>query len=626
MISHKKKILLALILALVIVDYVVWSQVAVQHTRWCWDSDWLYDADKTSLVSIVRSDDETLGQPAAITDSLGYEQVAEMVEQAVNLAGGLESYLDPSDRKIVLKPNLVDPAVRGNGCVTDWRVVKALVLMLYEINPEYEITVAEGAGGWAIPGTANAPSWSMSNGYGYEMSGFQQMIESLQADSVTYPGLNLSWVDLNYDEVEATTSASPALSDAQWYFYLPKTVLDADFFINVPVLKVHTTGITVGLKNYVGVLPGLKYGWSKDQGFNNNGVRLDHSPNLLQKNFVDVARTVGCDFVVVDAIVGKEKTKYAASGISVRRNMIVAGADIVSVDAICAQLMDFNPDDVEHVTLAALAGFGQNDPDKITVAGNSVEDMARPYIKAEKQLEDEYRNDDYEYYGQSNRSWLLSGPHFSTDMDQDYLSGSETTLQPRAGAGGWSDSVFFYDDLIDPAGFYQDTTDCIYYAFTYLESEQQQQGQLWVGSDGNVKIWLNGEQVYDYSGGVRGHKLPNDVVDIQVEEGLNTVLVKARQTSGVCRFSLNICEICDTPADSIRYFAGNRLDGIEFNTTGPGIAGDCNGDGELNIFDLLSLLQAIKATEPDAVNDISGDGKVNIFDLLALLQLLKGTS
>ncbi len=622
MISAKHKILFAALLLLVVIDYAVFSQMAVQHTRWCWDSEWSYDADKTSTVAIVRSDNQNLAAPVSITDTLGYEQVAAMVEYAVSLAGGLESYLQPEDRKIVLKPNLVEATVRGNGCVTDWRVVRALVLMLYRINPEFQIRVAEGAGGWARPGTPNAPNWALTNGDGYETSGFKDMIENLRADTTTYPGLDVDWVDLNYDEVEATTAASPALSDAQWFFYLPKTLLDADFLINVPVMKVHTTGITVGLKNYVGALPGMTYGWSKDQGYNNNGIGLDHTAKVLQKNFVDIARTVGCDFMVVDAIVGKEKTKFA-SGTAMRRNMIVAGEDIVSVDAVCAHLMDINPDDVEHITMAALVGFGQNDMEKITILGNTIEESATPFVKAEKQMDASHRNSSYRHYGQSNRSWLLNGPFFGSSIDQDLLAVGEQNAQPHAGVAGWSEAVYFYDDLIDPAGFYQDSADCIYYASSYLEAPRNGQAKLWAGSDGDMQVWLNGEQVYDYSGGVRNHKLPNDVVDVAVLEGFNTLLVKVKQTSGVCRFSLNICEP-ETGNQITDYnYAGDRLAGVRF-TTRARVHGDYDGDGIVSIFDLLDLLKMLRVSNPDPVYDFNADGRVDIFDLLGLLKALKG--
>ena len=616
MISRKNKILLSIILALVVVDYIVWSQLAVQHTRWCWYSEWRYDPDKSSTVAIVRSDNNSLSEPAPVSESLSYDQVAAMVEQAVTLAGGLEAYLDQDDRKIVIKPNIVEPTYRGNGAITDWRVVKALVLMLYRINPEFEIIVAEGAGGWARPGTPYAPPWSLGSD-GYVVSGYQEMIESLRGDP-SYPDLNLNWVDLNYDEVEVTTAASPRLSDAQTVFYLPKTVLDADFFINVPVMKVHTTGITVGLKNYVGVLPGMEYGWSKDQGYNNNGRGLGHSATILQKNFVDVAQTAGCDFVVVDAVVGKEKTKFA-SGTARRRNMIVAGVDIVSVDAVCARLMDFNPDDIEHITLAALAGMGQNQQDKIAISGNTIEESASPFVKAAKQMDAAVKNKAYPYYGQSNRIWLLNGPYFVAYMADADLPGGEEDAEPAPGRDGWSEAVFFYDDLIDPAGFFQDSVDCVYYAFSYLEAPEKRDALLWAGSDGNMEVWLNGRPVYEYDGGVRQHRLPNDVVGIQVEAGVNRVLVKVKQTFGVCRFSLNVCE----PDTNVSY-AGNRLAQIRFTTAvEPERAnGDYDGDGAVNIFDLLRLLTELRSNNQDPEYDFNADGRVDIFDLLGLLKSL----
>ncbi|MEA2062160.1 MAG: cohesin domain-containing protein [Gemmatimonadota bacterium] len=55
------------------------------------------------------------------------------------------------------------------------------------------------------------------------------------------------------------------------------------------------------------------------------------------------------------------------------------------------------------------------------------------------------------------------------------------------------------------------------------------------------------------------------------------------------------------------------------------IPGDANGDGNVNIFDLLGLLQVLSGSaEPAHGSDANEDGVVNIFDLLALLSLLTG--
>jgi hypothetical protein len=54
-----------------------------------------------------------------------------------------------------------------------------------------------------------------------------------------------------------------------------------------------------------------------------------------------------------------------------------------------------------------------------------------------------------------------------------------------------------------------------------------------------------------------------------------------------------------------------------------GVPGDSDGNGKVDIFDLLSLLKVLGGSKPaTAVDDIDHNGKVDIFDLLALLKLL----
>jgi hypothetical protein len=277
---------------------------------------------------------------------------------------------------------------------------------------------------------------------------------------------------------------------------------------------------------------------------------------------------------------------------------------------------------VEHVCLAALAGMGQNDLDKINVTGSPLEENVKRYFKAKRTMDSALKNKNHRYYGQSNRTWLLNGPWFDPDAAHAQALESDGGVSAAEGQNGWSKAVYFYDNLIDPAGFYQDTTDCDYYAFSWLKVPEDKAGAatLWVGSDGPMKVWLGGKLAYEYTGGARQHKLPNEVADITLAAGDNPVLVKVRQTAGVCRFSLNICE---TESDTC--YAGNRVAGVEFATAlaSAGKHGDLDGDGKLAIFDLLNLLGEMKKPQPNVACDLNGDGKVNIFDLLELLQLLK---
>ncbi len=618
----RKKIIFSLFAAvLVTADFILWSQAPENYTQWCELSQWSYDSEKESTVSILRSDNPALSDPRPVTDTLEYEQIEEIVRQAVELAGGLENFLEPDDRRIVIKPNIVEPVEpvgNGLGVNTDWQVVKALVLLLYRINPEFEIVVAEGAGGWARPDTPNAPSWSLSED-GYEVSGYREMIETLKIDP-DYPDLNLEWVDLNYDDTVRVAVPEPRISEDQTVFFLPRTLVEADFIINAPVLKVHSPCITVGLKNWVGILPGMVYGWSKDAGYNGNGIVLNHTPGRLQKDMVEIVRTQGSDFVVVDAIVAREKAKNYWQGIPKRRNMIVAGLDVVSVDAVCAHLMDIDPDDVEHVCLAALTGLGQNDLEKITVVGNTIEESKARFIKDGKYTPSGLVNPDYRYYGQSNRVWLLKGGFPGLDLEADYL-GNEAEAAPQPGESGWSEPIYFYDDVIDPAAFFGDSADCIHYAFSYLTVPGNCMAQMWVGSPQELAVWLNGVQVYKYDGTYRKHTLPNDVVEVDVRAGVNRILVKAGQREGISEFSLNVCE-----TETDKNYAGNRLAGAKFLTrTEPErMNGDYNGDDRVDIMDLISLLGVLSESDRDPEYDFNADGRVDIFDLIGLLIYLKG--
>ncbi len=614
-------VLVALLTGLIGLDFAVRSQTPVSHTRWCEMSDWHYDANHVSTVSLIPSDYSRLHEPAALSDSLTYEQIAAMVQKALDLAGGLDLLIPMSVHSIVLKPNIVEPGEMGKmvnetGVDTDWRVIRALALALYAHNPGYSIRVAEAAGGWTRPGTQGVAAWATLDGY--TMTGYKGMVESLKADPA-YPGLDFDWVDLNYDDTVAVRVPEPRLSPDQAVFYLPRTLVEADYVIDVPVMKVHTTGVTVGLKNWVGILPGMVYGWSKDGGYGGNGIGLNHAADHIQKNIVELHRALHADLTVVDAIMCKEKSKYF-SGISKRRNLIIAGTDVVAVDAVCSHLMGVNPDDVEHVSLAALAGLGQNNLDKIEITGGDLEHCTARFIKSDKSIVSSQKNSSYPYYGQSNRVWLVRGGFPGTNLDSDRLGG-EAAAAPEAGKDGWSRPLYFFDDIIDPAAVCADSTDGVQYSFTWLDCPDSTAVQLWVGSAQEMALWLNGQLVYHYSGSVREHHLPNSVVNATVRKGLNRILVKTVLRDGESTFSLNVCE-----NETDKNYAGNRLAGARFmaSTTPVYKPGDCNRDNKLDVFDLLALLKALGSGAQGADYDCNGDSRVDVFDLLSLLKSLGG--
>ena len=93
--------------------------------------------------------------------------------------------------------------------------------------------------------------------------------------------LKLRFVDLNHDDVRRVPLRSRFMDLPD--FALPVSVLDADIVVSLPKLKTHHwAGMTCGMKNLFGVVPGAVYGWPK------NVLHFHGIPNAI----VDLAATI----------------------------------------------------------------------------------------------------------------------------------------------------------------------------------------------------------------------------------------------------------------------------------------------------------------------------------------------
>ena len=181
-------------------------------------------------------------------------------------------------------------------------------------------------------------------------------------------------------------------------------------------------------------------------------------------------------------------------------------------------------------------------------------------------------------FGQSNRNWILNGPYpigsAVSPIDTQYIP-SEATVSPAPGVNNWSQSIYFINDRINLADYYQtqgmSTANVVSYAFAYFNAPYQQQAQLWVGSDEAFRVYINGTMAYNYNTTRAFKPDPNnadtssmwsDIVTVNVQKGPNTILVKSLQKVGRYDFSLNICEI----QSDINY-RGNRIAGLKFTTS-----------------------------------------------------------
>jgi uncharacterized protein (DUF362 family) len=470
-----------------------------------------------------------------------------MVREAIELQGGLDWVISKGD-KVMIKVNLVGGnSPSGQGENTDVRVVKALIKIIdQETDGDVEIIVAEG--------TARTNDAVAGVGSVWDNSGYQDLLTDTELDTINFSLFNLNQTYAETLPITLGNKATAAPHNGSYHVH--EEEIDADVYISVPVLKIHDTGITNALKNQIGTAPGSYYGYNKMNGTAYYGglVHDVGHRRWTTEEIVDLCTIADIDFVVVDAIMCLESYKTYNGSNQVRFNTIIAGADPVAVDHVSAELVCLNPDDIAHITLAEKIGLGTNDSEKIIYTGAPLDEVKKQVLK---------NTSANGRFGQSNRTWLLSQAFNSTDMNQDQLNG-EDHVKPVAGENGWSEPVYFFDDRIDLLSFYDGQEDVITYAFSYFSSPASQAAELWVGTHEAMFVYINGEKVYSFSGtNVYGdNDIYTKIVDISIEEGENSLLVKTLNEYSDYSFALNICEVEDNSN-----YAGNRVPGLKFYTT-----------------------------------------------------------
>ncbi len=221
-------------------------------------------------------------------------------------------------KRILLKPNLVETARGLSHINTNPAVILAAAEAFRRLDAR-EIVVAEGQG-------HRRDSWLV-----LDESGMGKAIDEAR----------LPFVDLNHDDIETVPNAG------RWtnlsHFYLPKTLLAADWIVSVPKLKTHHwAGVTCAMKNLFGVMPGIVYGWPKN---------VLHYAGI-HKSILDINATVKPHLAIVDGIVGMEGDG-PIMGTPKPVGCLVMGRNLPAVDATCVRLMDLNPRSIAYLTEAS---------------------------------------------------------------------------------------------------------------------------------------------------------------------------------------------------------------------------------------------------------------------------------
>lgn len=212
---------------------------------------------------------------------------------------------------VVVKPNFCVSRRYETGITADLRILESLIKIF---SRDCDVKVCEGVG----------------RGYaGHEVFG-----KTGVKDLCTSHGIELLDLD-EEDRVDVKVENPRCFSSLS----LPRVVVDAEYLVNLPVLKTHNqTRVSLGLKNMFGVLSQIDKANSHFLG--------------LEDAISDIYSVVKPDLTVMDGVYCVEGNGPIAG--SVRKcDLILACDDSLAGDWVACQLMGFDPMSIRHVRIAA---------------------------------------------------------------------------------------------------------------------------------------------------------------------------------------------------------------------------------------------------------------------------------
>lgn len=228
-------------------------------------------------------------------------------------AAGIAGRLGPG-MTVGIKPNLVVARPADDGATTHPGIVEGIIRYVKDAGVR-NITILEGS--WVGDSTRRA----------FQNCGYAALAERY--------GVKL--VDTKKDRSIERSYKGLSLN-------LCESVLGVDYLINVPVLKGHCqTGMTCCLKNLKGCIPD-----SEKRRFHTLGL---HKPIAALNAVLRPA------LHIVDSVCGD--LSFEEGGNPVESNRVLLGFDPVLLDSYGAQLMGYEPDDIDYLRMAKEFGVGR---------------------------------------------------------------------------------------------------------------------------------------------------------------------------------------------------------------------------------------------------------------------------
>jgi len=249
-----------------------------------------------------------------------------MFDEAIKIYGGMKSFIK-KNQKVCVKPNVgwdVTPERGGN---TNPKLVKRVIEHCYQAGAK-EVYVFDHT----------CDDWKRC----YKNSGIERAVNDAGAKMVPADTENY------YQEV--SVKSGKVLTTAKVH----EVLLDSDVFINMPILKNHSSSrITVSMKNLMGVV------W--DRGYWHR--------NDLHQCIADYATFRKPDLNIVDAyfVMKRNGPRGVSVDDVVTMKSQILSTDMVAADAAATKLFGMDPDEISHIKIASSMGVGKKDLNSLNI-------------------------------------------------------------------------------------------------------------------------------------------------------------------------------------------------------------------------------------------------------------------
>ncbi len=255
------------------------------------------------------------------------------LERQFQLLGGLNRFVKPGDR-VLIKPNFIAPKPVSQPAQTHPQIILAVGRLLTDLG--------------ARPFVGDSPAWGTVFSCAGALEGLTEGLAQL--------GIPL----------RALRHPRPCHVNAHTTVGISALALEADAIINIPKLKAHQQMVaTLALKNMFGCVSGKK----KPYWHFARGQSRDTFADLL----LGIYRQIPTSLSLIDGIVAMHGNG-PINGDPCDVGWLVAGADAVACETVCAHLVHLTPEQVPLLRAARRADFGVSDLAQIDCRGDSIDE------------------------------------------------------------------------------------------------------------------------------------------------------------------------------------------------------------------------------------------------------------